>query len=157
MLAPNARTVNPSLASSLMAAQLALHLLPAEYAVLRLPACTPFPSWALDPAATGLVALARTVTETSVICPAAVVPLGATPDVVAGLRCLGLRTPPFDAVGVMAALSTALAAAGVWLLAVSTFDTDYLLVRGHQATAAVAALRGAGVAVDVAADDADVR
>lgn len=137
---------------------LALTLLHAEYTVARFPPRMPFPQWALDPAAPGVVSLARTSFETSVICQSCLVPPGATPDVVAGLRCLGVRGPlAFDAVGIMARLSTALASAGVWLLAVSTYDTDYLLVRAAQAAAAIAALRAAGLAVDVADGDADGR
>jgi hypothetical protein len=46
--------------------------------------------------------------------------------------------------GVLAALAGALAEAGVSLFAVSTYDTDYLLVRQKDLDRAAAALRAAG-------------
>ena len=51
---------------------------------------------------------------------------------------------PFTLVGVLAALTTPVAAAGVGVFAVSTFDTDYVLVKEIQLTAAVATLESAG-------------
>jgi hypothetical protein len=53
----------------------------------------------------------------------------------------------FSAVGILAALSGALAQAGIPLLAVSTFDTDWLLVRDDRLDAAVSALEAAGHSV----------
>jgi hypothetical protein len=52
---------------------------------------------------------------------------------------------PFDfsEVGVLAALLQPLAAAGVSVFAVSTFDTDYLLVQCSQLREAVTGLRNA--------------
>jgi hypothetical protein len=47
-------------------------------------------------------------------------------------------------IGVLAGLAAPLAEAKVSLLAISTFDTDYLLVSEKQLQAAIAALRSAG-------------
>jgi hypothetical protein len=58
----------------------------------------------------------------------------------------------FALTGILAALTAPLREAGISVFAVSTFDTDYLLVRAPQLDAAVAAWRGAGIAVQV--DDA---
>lgn len=59
------------------------------------------------------------------------------PDDATALRdlcALGLAEPPApDAVGVMAELATALAQAGIWLIAIGTHDTDYVLVRAADA------------------------
>ena len=56
-----------------------------------------------------------------------------------------LRGPfPFDQVGVLASFASPLAAAGVSLFALSTFDTDYVLVKEERVGAAVEALRAAG-------------
>ncbi len=65
-----------------------------------------------------------------------------------GWCCLKLEGP-FDLTetGVLAPLATALAAHGVSLLPVGTFDTDYLLVREDSLEAAVAALEQAGCVV----------
>jgi hypothetical protein len=54
---------------------------------------------------------------------------------------------PFTAVGVLAALAAPLAEAGISVFAVSTFDTDYLLVRENDLPAALEALRRQGHAV----------
>jgi hypothetical protein len=51
---------------------------------------------------------------------------------------------PFSAVGVLASLTTALADADMSVFAISTFDTDYLLVKETNLTAAVRALRSQG-------------
>jgi hypothetical protein len=51
---------------------------------------------------------------------------------------------PFATVGLLARLTGALAGDGISVLAVSTFDTDWILVRGVDATRAEAALAAAG-------------
>ena len=48
---------------------------------------------------------------------------------------------PLDVVGVLAALTAPLAAAAVPLFAISTFDTDILLVKSEHLARAIAALR----------------
>ena len=51
---------------------------------------------------------------------------------------------PFSLTGVMASLSGALAGAGVPLFALSTYDTDYIMVKEEHVGAAEAALERAG-------------
>jgi uncharacterized protein len=46
--------------------------------------------------------------------------------------------------GVLAGLATPLATAGISIFAVSTYDTDYVLVRSHDMDRAVRVLRAAG-------------
>ena len=53
----------------------------------------------------------------------------------------------FALTGILARLTAPLAAAGVPVFALSTFDTDYLLVREADVEAAVEALEGAGFGV----------
>jgi hypothetical protein len=58
---------------------------------------------------------------------------------------------PFTLVGVLASLTSPVAAAGVGVFAVfavSTFDTDYLFIKDAEFQTAVAALRGAGHSVE---------
>jgi hypothetical protein len=55
---------------------------------------------------------------------------------------------PFTLVGVLASLTGPVAAVGVGIFVVSTFDTDYLFVKEAEFQAAVAALRGAGHSVE---------
>lgn len=62
-----------------------------------------------------------------------------------GWRALKLHGPfAFDAVGILAALLAPLAQAGIGIFAVSTFDTDYLLVKAADLPRAMATLQAAG-------------
>ena len=62
-----------------------------------------------------------------------------------GWRVLAVRGPlAFELTGVLASLASPLAAAGVSIFALSTFDTDYLLVPGDRLETALAALEAAG-------------
>ena len=80
------------------------------------------------------------------MCDAAVVPEAVRAE--RDLRAFVVRGPlPFDGVGIMAGLSGALASANIALFAVSTFDTDYILVREDRIDEARATLSGRGYAV----------
>jgi hypothetical protein len=123
--------------------RLAIDVQPGEYEVARLPADAPVPASLLDPGKPVLVSITRTPTELSIICPAGVAPEGA--QVEAGWRLLTVRGPlAFTLTGIIAALCSELAAAGVALFSLSTFDTDHLLVRSDEVARAVEALRSAG-------------
>jgi hypothetical protein len=54
----------------------------------------------------------------------------------------------FELTGILAGISAPLAAAGVPIFAVSTFDTDYVLVHSAHLERAVEALKGAGHSVE---------
>ncbi|KMY67651.1 amino acid-binding protein [Desulfocarbo indianensis] len=122
-----------------------LKLLPQEMAVCRLPPAGEPPGWALRAA---FLCLTRTDDELSVICPQTEVPPGV--EAAGGWRCLKVRGPlEFNQVGVLASLAQPLAQAGVSILAVSTYETDYLLVPAQDLDAAVSVLRKHGHAVDL--------
>ncbi len=66
-----------------------------------------------------------------------------------GWRALKVRGPlDFSLTGILAALLAPLAQVGISIFALSTFDTDYLLIKQPQLDRAVAALRFAGHSVD---------
>jgi hypothetical protein len=119
--------------------RLVVDIAPGEYTITRLPKGSEPP-----PADTaGLVSITSTAEGMSVLCPTNVAPESdyARP----GWRLLTVRGPlEFDLTGVMAALAGELAAAGVTLLAVSTYDTDHVLVPAVDLTRATKALREAG-------------
>jgi len=119
---------------------LAFTLLPATLAVCRLESGAPVPDWAL----TGpFVSITRTADEMSVICPEPAVPVGVV--AAPGWRCLKLEGPfDFSVTGLVASFSALLAGAGISLMVVCTYDTDYLLVRSHELEPALASLVGAG-------------
>jgi hypothetical protein len=117
-------------------------VVPETLAVCRLPPSDRVPSWALE-LREALVSVTRTPDELSIVCPEAAVP----PDVRVepGWRALVLPGPiPFEQTGVRASLATPLAAADVPIFALSTFDTDYVLVRVGDLERALAALESAG-------------
>jgi hypothetical protein len=120
-----------------------LTLLPDRLGVCRLEPDVPFPAWL--PRA-GLLSLTRTTDELSVVCLESAVPAGVTMS--GGWRALQVEGPlDFSLVGVLAELSRALAEAGVSVFAVSTYNTDFVLVREDQLSEAQEALTGAGHAV----------
>ena len=113
--------------------------LPDVYAVCRLSPDAAVPGWASGP----FLNLTFTDDEQTIICPADRVP----PDVRAerDWRVLKLVGPfPFTATGVLASLATPLARAGISLLSIATYDTDYLLVKADVFEDAVAVLVAAG-------------
>ncbi|WP_019818723.1 ACT domain-containing protein [Saccharomonospora saliphila] len=123
--------------------KLTVDLRPGEYAVARLHSTDAVPAALLAPGDGALVSVTRTGEELSVVCPVDSAPDGARVE--AGWRLLTVRGPlAFTLTGIMAALSNELAAAGVSLFALSTYDTDHLLVRADDLDRAVAALREAG-------------
>jgi uncharacterized protein len=123
--------------------RLAIDVQPGDYTIARLPAGTPLPE-GLFAAGSALVSVTSTRDEVSVVCPTDVAPAGAE-QVEHGWRLLTVRGPlEFTLTGIMAALAGELAAAGVSLFAVSTFDTDHVLVKAADLERAIAALTEAG-------------
>ncbi|MDR3359098.1 MAG: ACT domain-containing protein [Bifidobacteriaceae bacterium] len=93
----------------------------------------------------GPVFVAATGDEVSVVCPASATP-GAALKREDGWSLLRVRGQlDFGLVGVLAKLTGALAGAGLPVFAVSTFDTDYLLVKTADLVRARQALAAAGV------------
>jgi uncharacterized protein len=117
------------------AVSLELDVLPGVFAVCRLDpgADTPREFWSVT----------RTADELSVICAKEAIPEGARAE--RGWRALRVAGPlDFALTGVAAALTAPLAAAGISVLPVATFDTDYLFVREESLARALAALTAAG-------------
>lgn len=87
---------------------------------------------------------AKTETECSLVCRESVAPdhcLEKEP----GWRCFRIEGPlDFSLVGILARISGVLAEAQIPLFAVSTFDTDYILVRSERFAEAKAVLEKNG-------------
>jgi uncharacterized protein len=117
-------------------ALLHLTLLLGQFAICRLPACSVLPEWATEGA---FSSVSWTTDETSVVCEQASVPAGIKSD--AGWRAFKAAGPmDFSLKGVLLSIAKPLADAEIGIFAVSTFDTDYVLVKGASLDAAVAAL-----------------
>lgn len=105
--------------------QLTLLVVDGSFAICRLASGSPLPSWAT---AGPFYSITRSADELSVVCRQDAVPEGVVCE--RGWRCLRVAGAlPFSVVGVLASLTTPLAEAGISVFAVSTFDTDYLLVK----------------------------
>jgi hypothetical protein len=120
--------------------QLTLIVVDGVFAVCRLAPDAPIPPWS-----TGgdLFSITRTVEELSIVCRQNAVPDGIICE--RGWRCLRVAGAiPFSVVGVLASLSAPLAEAGISVFAISTFDTDYLLVKAEDLERALDILRRQG-------------
>lgn len=126
-----------------MSIRVNLRLLEHPYAVCQLEPATPIPSWAQGE---GFVSISRTEEELSIVCMEARVPpvVKAEP----GWRCFAFQGPfDFALSGILASVLNPLAEARVGIFAVSTYNTDYLLVKEHDLDQAVEALKQAGHSV----------
>ncbi|MDP9312816.1 MAG: ACT domain-containing protein [Chloroflexota bacterium] len=119
---------------------LSLAILPQRFAICRLEPQAPVPPWCWTD---GLCAVTRTQHELSIVCLEVAVPAAVQSE--RGWRALQVDGPlDFGLTGVLAALAVPLAQAHISIFALSTFDTDYVLVRETQLERAVRALREAG-------------
>jgi len=123
--------------------KLHLTVLESQFALCQLPADADVPAWALGE----LVSVTRTAQELSVVCDEEMVPEGITAE--RGWRCLAVKGPfSLELAGVLAQLTRPLAESGVPVFALSTFDTDYLLVKEERLADASAAFRRNGHVVE---------
>ncbi len=124
--------------------RLYLVVIPYSLAVCRLDRKAPIPDWAT---LSRFWSITRSEDELSIVCEEALVPAGVRSE--SGWRGLKLAGPlDFNLTGILASLLEPLAQVGVSIFAISTFDTDYLLVKQSQLDQAVAALQSAGHKVD---------
>lgn len=124
--------------------RLKLDLLPGTYAVCRLNRDAPVPDWATA----GLFcSVTRTAEELSVVCPDTLAPERVTKD--SGWKVLMIEGPlDLSLTGVLASLAAPLARAEISIFAISTYDTDYLMVKNQQAAEAIQVLRAEGYCVE---------
>jgi hypothetical protein len=117
-----------------------LRLLEGRYAVCRLDPGEAVAAWPQDGE---FCSITRTAAEVSVVCAESAVPEGAKCE--GGWRILEVEGPlEFALTGILAAVANPLARAGVSIFAVSTYDTDYVMVKEEKLEEAVRALAAAG-------------
>jgi hypothetical protein len=116
-----------------------------RWAVCRLAPDALVPAWAAAVAAR-LHVVARTEAELSIVMLEGQVPAMVVAE--RGFRVIEVVGPvPFVVTGLMASLATPLAAAGISLFPVATYDTDYVLIKEDALRQAVDVLRSAGFTV----------
>ncbi len=125
-----------------MCAQL-VKVRPGRFAICQLPADAAIPPELLR---LPWYSVTKTDDELSLVLPERAVTPGGRCD--AGWRCLELQGPfALSIVGILAVISATLANAGVSIFALSTFNTDYLLVKDADLATATDALRASGYTV----------
>ncbi|MDE3090317.1 MAG: ACT domain-containing protein [Chloroflexota bacterium] len=123
-----------------MTHSLNLSILPGAFAICRLDADAPIPSWVTT---RDFVSITRTRDELSIVCVQRDVPDGVQGE--RGWRALRVETKlDFALTGILASLAAPLADAGISIFAISTFDTDYLLVKETDLPRVVQVLSAAG-------------
>lgn len=135
--------------------QVALRLsaLEDQLAICRLAPDSEVPGWATE---AWFVSVTRTPDELSIVCPEPYIPDEITRE--DGWRALAIEGPlDFSLVGILASVATTLAEAGLSVFAISTYDTDYLLVQEDALATAVAVLRESGHGVSGLLPDVAVR
>lgn len=121
--------------------RVSLTVLSASFALCRLAPTEPVPEWTAS--ARTFLTISRTPAELSIVADDAAVPSHVNAE--RGYRALRVDGPiPLEMVGVMAALAGPLAAAGVPIFPIATYDTDYVLIRENDLSRAVSALSAAG-------------
>ncbi|MCP3691148.1 MAG: ACT domain-containing protein [Planctomycetaceae bacterium] len=117
-------------------------MLPGNYAICRLDPGDSVPDWAGGE----LVSVTRTPAELSIVCQDENVPGDVQSE--GGWRSLRVRGKlDFSLVGVISRIATVLAESRLSTFALSTFDTDYFLVRVSDLEEAIQVLAGAGLPV----------
>lgn len=117
-----------------------LSILPETFAVCRLAPTTVVPPWATQGT---FWAITQTDEELSIVCPQAHVPADVQhqPD----WACLKVAGPlDFALTGILAGLAAPLADAHISIFALSTYDTDYLLIPATNLAQATAVLQQNG-------------
>ncbi len=117
-----------------------LYLLEEVYAVCRLEAGSPLVK---GPFSGNLYSVTATPEEVSVVCPERESPPEAKCE--RDWRCLKVSGPlDFSQTGVLASLADPLAKAEIPIFVLSTYDTDYVLVKNSRLDKALAVLKEAG-------------
>jgi len=126
------------------ATNLNLSILPEMYAVCRMPSKTDIPTWGT---VSSFYSVTRTSDELSIICENEAVP--ARVKAKRNWRIIKVKGPlDFSLTGILASLVVPLANAHISIFAISTFDTDYLLVQDKNLSKALMVLRESGFTVN---------
>jgi hypothetical protein len=121
--------------------RLPLEVLPEALAICRLPAGAPVPKWADNSGK--FLTISRTAEELSITALQGEVPADVRCE--RDYRAIRVhRTLPTTLVGILLSIAKPLADAGLSIFAISTYDTDYVLVKERDLATALEAYRAPG-------------
>ena len=120
--------------------QLQLSLLDKIYGICVFENDTPIPEWAT---AVSLCCIIRTQKELTIVCPQKIIPPYCKCDT--DWRCFRIDGSfDLNQIGVISSLAAPLAQAGISIFVVSSYDTDYILVKKEKVEQAVTVLTDSG-------------
>ena len=124
--------------------KLSLRILPDRMAVCRFEPTAPLPDWMGE---AGFYSLTRTDEELTIVCPEAHLTPGAISE--NGWRCFKVQgLLDFSEIGIIFSVTRPLAENGVSVFVISTFDTDYFMVKEKDLAKAIDALSAEGHEID---------
>lgn len=124
--------------------KLTLTILPQQLGICRLAPGENIPTWIWE---SNFFSISKTVDELSIVCPVNLIP----EDILCNKDWHALKVEgplDFSLIGILSDLSTLLANEGISIFAISTFDTDYILVKTEHLNKAVNSLIGHGHTVN---------
>jgi hypothetical protein len=114
-----------------------------DLSICRLNGDEGIPDWCTSSV---FLSVSKTIDELSIVCESHLVPLGVKAE--SGWRALKVLGPlDFSMTGVMSSIATPLANEGISIFAISTFDTDYILVKFELLDSAIKCLRKGGLSL----------
>jgi hypothetical protein len=114
------------------------------FAICRLDKDAPIPDWAFQG---GFFSVTRTEDELSIVCPLINVPKGIICN--QGWSCLKVKGPlDLSSTGIISSIAKTLEKEGISLFIISTYDTDYVMVKEKDLEKAVFALTEAGQRIE---------
>ncbi len=119
--------------------KLALSVLQTKLSICRLDAKAPIPDW-VSTVQSDFISITRTSEELSIVCDKKHVPAGV--QSVSDWYAIKVEGPlDFGLIGILSSLLDPLAKAGISVFTVSTYDTDYILVKEQNIKKAIAVLK----------------
>ena len=122
------------------APKLTFIILRETFAICRLNKDAPIPDWAFQG---GLFSVTRTKDELSIVCPQINVPKGILCN--QGWSCLKVKGPlDLSSTGIISSIAATLERENISLFSISTYDTDYVMVKEKDLEKGILALTEAG-------------
>jgi hypothetical protein len=110
------------------------------FVICRLDKDAPIPDWAFQG---GLFSVTRTKDELSIVCPLINVPKGIICN--QGWSCLKIKGPlDLSSTGIISSITATLERENISLFSISTYDTDYVMVKEKDLEKAIFALTEGG-------------
>jgi uncharacterized protein len=135
--------INGKITFKRSAENMKLKILNLNFTVVKFPPTEKIPLWALN---SDVFSITRTDEELSIVCPSECLPINeAFSDVENDWKCIKVEgILDFSLTGILSSLANPLAENNISIFAISTFNTDYLLVKSHSIEKAVVVLENEG-------------